>query len=296
MEVSPGDLKQAVFIKGVADLKKAGIENPAFDAAVLLGYVTGEPPATVLMDRDSPLAASEIELYGALVQKRCGRVAVSRLMGSREFYSREFHITDDELDPRPETEILVEQAIRCLEGLEGNPAVLDIGTGSGAIAVTVASEIHQARIAATDISMSALIIARRNAIRHLVQDRVSFLQTDLLEGIRVGGIRRDGGFHLILSNPPYISCAEFGDLQEEVRGGDPKVALVSGPEGTECYPPLVKRSMDLLCTDGSLMVEVGAGQSNIVADIFHHAGFADVEIVDDLAGIERVVKGNKKYA
>ena len=301
MEVSPGDRKQVVFKRGVADLKAAGIENPALDAAVLLAFVTGEPPATVLLDRGSALAPSEIELYGALVRKRCGRVAVSRLMGSREFYSREFYITDDVLDPRPETEILVEQAIRCLEGLEGNPAVLDIGTGSGAVAVAVAAQIPRARITATDISMPALVVARRNAVSHSVQERVNFLQTDLLEGIRVEGIRekgiqRDGGFHLILSNPPYISCAEFENLQEEVRGGDPRVALISGPEGTECYSPLAERSMGLLCAGGSLMVEIGAGQGDVVAGIFHQAGFVDIQIVDDLAGIGRVVKGKKKYA
>jgi release factor glutamine methyltransferase len=159
--------------------------------------------------------------------------------------------------------------------------------------------------------MPALVVARRNAVSHSVQERVNFLQTDLLEGIRVEGIRvkgirgegirekgiqRDGGFHLILSNPPYISCAEFEHLQEEVRGGDPRVALISGPEGTECYSPLAERSMELLCAGGSLMVEIGAGQGDVVAGIFHQAGFVEIQIVDDLAGIGRVVKGKKKYA
>ena len=291
MGILPEDRKHAVFIRGVAALKEAGIENPALDAAVLLGYVTGEPSATVLLDRGSTLAPSETALYSTLVRKRCGRVAVSRLVGGREFYSRNFHITDDVLDPRPETEILVEEVIRCLEGLEGSPAVLDIGTGSGAIGVTVAAEIPRARITATDISMAALAVARRNAVRYSVLERVNFIQTDLLDGIR--GM---GSFHVILSNPPYISRAQFQDLPEDVREGDPMVALVSGPDGTECYPPLVERSMDLLGADGSLMVEVGAGQDSVVAGFFEQAGFVEVRIVDDLAGTGRVVKGKRKNA
>ena len=291
MEISPDDRKHSVFIRGVAALKEAGIENPALDAAILLGYVTGEPSDRVLMDKGSALAPSQTARYKTLIQERCGRVAVSRLVGIREFYSRNFHITEDVLDPRPETEILVEQAIRGLQSLEGNPAVLDIGTGSGVIAITVASEIPRARVTATDISMTALAVARRNAMRHSVLERVNFIQADFLEGIR-----GEGNFHVILSNPPYISCAQFESLQEEVRQGDPTVALVSGPDGTECYPLIVQRSMDLLGLNGSLMVEVGAGQSSAVAGIFEKAGFLGVEIVDDLAGTGRVVKGKKKNA
>ncbi len=291
MEISPDDRKHTAYKKGVVALKEAGIENPALDASVLLGFVTGEPSATVLLDRESTLAPSETALYSTLVQKRCERVTVSRLVGGREFYSRNFHITDDVLDPRPETEILVDQAIRCLAGLKGSPAVLDIGTGSGAIAVTVAAEIPRARVTATDISMKALTVARRNAVCHSVLERVNFIQADLLDGIR-----GEGSFHVILSNPPYISHVQFEDLQEEVRKGDPIVALVSGPEGMECYPPIVERSMDLLGAGGSLMVEVGAGQGGLVVGIFDQAGFVDIRIVDDLAGTGRVVKGKKKNA
>jgi release factor glutamine methyltransferase len=120
---------------------------------------------------------------------------------------------------------------------------------------------------------------------------VNFIQADFLNGIR-----GEGNFQIILSNPPYISSAQFENLQEEVREGDPMVALVSGPDGTECYLPIVERSMDLLGLDGSLMVEVGAGQCRVVAGIFKQAGFVDVQIVDDLAGTGRVVKGKKKNA
>ena len=288
MEISPGDRKHQIFKKGVAALKEAGIESPALDAAVLLGHVLGESPSVVLMDKGATLAASEAAQYSALVQKRCGRATVSRLVGSREFYSREFYVNEDVLDPRPETEVLVEEAIRFLEGLEGNPTVLDIGTGSGAIAVTVAAQIPKARITATDISMTALAVAMRNAERHAVQGQVNFIQADLLDGLR-----EEGSFHAILSNPPYISSTEFENLPEDVRRGDPKIALVSGPRGTEYYPSLIANSMELLCPGGWLMVEVGTGQCGIVAGIFEHAGFAKVQTVNDLAGTGRVIKGRK---
>jgi release factor glutamine methyltransferase len=291
MEASPGDQRHTAFKRGVAALKEAGIENPTLDAAVLLGYVTGESPSTVLMNRGATLAPSETRQYSTMVQKRCERIAVSRLVGDREFFSRKFQITDDVLDPRPETEILVEKAIQYLESLEGSLAVLDVGTGSGAIGITVASEIPHARVTATDISMAALLVARQNAVRHSVLERVGFIQANLLDGIR-----GEGSFDVVLSNPPYISGAQFDDLQEEVRKGDPKVALVSGPDGTECYPPLVKRSLELLVADGSLIVEVGTGQADFVAGIFDQEKFVDVAIVNDLAGIGRVVMGKKKNA
>lgn len=277
-----------MFKKGVAALKDAGIESPALDAAVLMGHVTGIPAAAVLMDRSAILMPSQRDLYFTLIRKRCERVAVSRLVGEREFFSRSFHITDDVLDPRPETEILVEEAIRSLDMVKGDPAVLDIGTGSGAIAVTLAAQLPRVRVTATDISMAALAVARFNASRHCVRERITFVQTDLLKGIR-----GQGKFQIILSNPPYISREKFKDLPDEVRNGDPKVALVPGPKGTEYYPHLVENAMSLLDGNGSLMVEIGAGQGNVVAEMFDQAGFGDVKIISDLAGTGRVVKGNK---
>ena len=283
--------RHGAFVRGVAALKEAGITNPALDAAILLGYAAGEAPDTVLLDRKSTLAPSEAALYDALIRKRCTRVAVSRVVGGREFYSRHFKITDDVFDPRPDTEILVEEAIRYLEKIEGDPTALEIGTGSGAVAVTIAAEVPRVRITATDISLAALAVARQNAVRYAVSDRIRFLQADLMKGIR----KRER-FHAILSNPPYISIGELPDLHQEVREGDPPVALLSGPEGTEYYPLLAEGSMGLLLPGGSLMVEVGSGQDTVVAAMFERAGFTDIRVVNDLAGIGRVVKGIKKSA
>lgn len=286
-----GATRREVFARGVAALREAGIDTPALDAAVLLGYVTSQPPEAVLMDRGASVTASEAALYSALVRKRCERTAVSRLVGVREFYSRTFRVTDDVLDPRPETEVLVEHALRCLKGLRKPPAVLDVGTGSGAIAVTVAAEIPSARVTATDISMAALAVARNNAARQGVEERIRFVQADLLEPFRFGG-----RFDVILSNPPYVSWAQFENLPQEVRGGDPGTALVSGPEGLEFYAPLAAASRNLLVPGGSLMVEVGDGQDAAVAAILKGAGFRDVRVVKDLAGRGRVVAGSSENA
>lgn len=291
MEVTRDARRRLIFTRGVATLKEAGLETPALDAAVLLGYVTSEPPETVLLDRESFLTPSKADLFNALVRKRCEGTAVSRLVGEREFYSRKFFVNQDVLDPRPETETLVEHALCCLRSMDKPPAVLDVGTGSGAIAITIAAELLSTRVTATDISLAALAVARRNARRHAVGRRIAFVQADLLDGIR-----RGERFDIILSNPPYISFAQFENLPAEVRGGDPKTALVSGPEGVEFYMPLVEGSKDLLVPGGSLMVEVGDGQGAAVAGMFQRAGFENVHIVDDLGGRGRVVAGKKKDA
>jgi release factor glutamine methyltransferase len=280
-----------VFEQGVAALKGAGVENPALDAAVLLGYVTGAPTGAVLLDRQLHMSSGQRDLYHGLILKRCQRVPVSRLLGEREFFSRNFYITPDVLDPRPDTEILVEEAMKFLEEYTGRPYILDVGTGSGAIAVTLAAQMPGARIAATDISFRALKVARSNALRHGVLDRIDLIQTDLFSGIR-----GEGKFSMIVSNPPYVSCSQHERLDKEVREGDPEVALVAGPEGTEFYPRLLGQAGKMLSPGGSLMVEVGQGQDKAVAGMFCDAGLTDVCIIKDLGGIGRVVTGRTENA
>ena len=291
MEASSGSRKGSIFRKGVAALKEAGIDNPALDASILLGFVTNEPSYANLLDPGARLTPLQAERYITLIRKRSNRIPVSRIMGRREFFSRDFEINDEVLDPRPETETLIEEALRFLDSLDGKPEILDVGTGSGAIAVTLACEDPRVHVTATDISLSALDVARRNSQRHTVRGRLSFMQADLLQCLRP-----EERFHLILSNPPYIPRGEYGYLPEEVRNNDPELALLAGPEGTEFYQPLAVGSMGLLSTGGTLMLEVGAGQSQAVAGILESTGFVEVRVVNDLAGIERVVRGRKGSA
>jgi release factor glutamine methyltransferase len=275
-----------VFSRGMNLLGKAGIANPALDASVLLGYVTGEDAATALIDRNKALTSNEAALYEMLIERRCRRETISQLTGQKEFYSRIFLTTPDVLDPRPETEILVEKALFFLEGFPCRPNILDIGTGSGVIAVTLAAENQKAIITATDISSAALKIAVANATRHYTSDRIRFIRTDL-----AAGLIHVPRFDLIVSNPPYVSQAEYRTLEPEVHNSDPAIALVAGPEGTEFYPALTDIAKKLLNPGGLILVEVGAGQSRHVKTLFKEAGFGKVKAFQDLSGISRVVMG-----
>ncbi|MDT8395132.1 MAG: peptide chain release factor N(5)-glutamine methyltransferase [bacterium] len=286
MELSPDKNREHVLREAVAALRKAGVKSPVLDAAVLLGHATGESGPDALLRRSTSLSTDQASSYQSFIERRCRRETVSRIIGSREFYSRPFTVTDQVLDPRPDTELLVEEAIAWLTGAAGPVRVIDIGTGSGAIAVTVAAEVPATRVVATDISRGALRVAAANAAAHGVGDRVQFVLADLGDGLASGPV-----FDLLLSNPPYIAESELGELAEEVCEGDPFEALVAGPEGTEFYPPLAALATKLLRPGGRIMVEVGAGQAAEVSAAFRKAGLVQVRTVRDLGGIERVVAG-----
>ena len=276
------------FQTGVALLERAGISNPALDASVLLGHTIGKTAATILMERNATLTAEEAALFQDLIERRCRRETLSRLIGKKEFYSRSFRTTRDVLDPRPETEILVERSLESFGSFCGSPKVLDVGTGSGAIAVTLAAESPGSFVVATDISMAALGIALGNAEDHGVLDRIRFIATDL-----ASSLVETARFDVIVSNPPYVSRTEYPTLPLEVLQGDPVEALVAGPEGTEFYPVLAELACKLLNPGGHLLVEVGCGQSPFVESLFKSKGFENVEAFPDLAGIARVVRGTR---
>jgi release factor glutamine methyltransferase len=288
MESVKGPERGEAFRRGVSLLEEAGIANPALDASVLLGHVTGEDGATALLERNKTLTAGEAALFITLIERRCRRETTSRLTGQKEFYSRVFHTNCDVLDPRPETEILVEKALQYLKNFTGKPRVLDVGTGSGAIAVTLAAENHSVVVTATDICPAALKTAEANSARHGVRDRVRFVRTDLAAGL-VDTAR----FELVVSNPPYVSQAEYRTLTPEVIGSDPAIALVAGPTGMEFYPVLAKTAKNLLKPGGHFLVEVGAGQSRHVKTLLKEAGLGEVKVFPDFSGIPRVVKGTK---
>jgi release factor glutamine methyltransferase len=286
MNLAPDTSREQAFRAGVTALKEAGVESPALDAAILLGHATGESGPQALLSRAAPLSTLQAASYEEFIQKRCQREAVSRIIGSREFYSRPFEVTSHVLDPRPETEILVGEAIKWLAGTKGPVRVMDVGTGSGAIAVTVAAELPGARVVATDISREALGVAARNAVAHSVDERIEFIIEDLTSAT----VSRPA-FDMIISNPPYITQEEFEWLQVEVRVGDPVEALVAGPEGVEFYPLLAALAVKALRPGGRIMVEVGSGQAEKVSLIFREAGLFQVGTFRDLVGIDRVVTG-----
>ncbi|UCG39293.1 MAG: peptide chain release factor N(5)-glutamine methyltransferase [bacterium] len=283
--------RREAFRRGVMQLRRAGIPNPALDASVLLGHVTGQAAAPALVEGERPLEGPEEARYAELIARRGRREALSRLVGSREFYSRPFLVTPDVLDPRPETETLVEKALEFLRKDTGLTRILDVGTGSGVIAVTLAAEAPEARVTATDVCPRALWVARANAVTHGVEGRIRLVCMDL-----ASAFRDVPSYDLIVANPPYIAEHEFRDLPEEVRQGDPRAALIAGPAGLEFYPALAALAGRLLRPGGALMVEVGAGQGRDVAGIFGRSGFERVGITADLAGTDRVVHGWRIHA
>ncbi|TNF46040.1 peptide chain release factor N(5)-glutamine methyltransferase [bacterium] len=278
--------RQDAFRWGTRAMIQAGVPDPARDAAVLMGHVTGEDPCSVLLHRAASFGEMEALRFETLVGRRCCREPISHLLGSREFRSLEFKITRDVLTPRPETETLLDLAEKYLKSLSGPTRVVDVGTGPGTIAVSLAVSVPSCNVVAVDISQAALKIASFNARRHEVRERIHFAQMDLTFSLRSAS-----RFDLVISNPPYIRDDEYGSLPPEVRYGDPRCALLAGPEGTEFYEPVALGAGRLLKTGGKLMVEVGKGMDKQVSRIVEKCGYSEIEVASDLAGIDRVVSG-----
>ncbi len=269
-----------VLAQATARLERAGVETPRLDAEVLLAEACGLSSAG-LLTRRAPLSDPESEQFNAMLSRRERREPLAYIAGHREFFSLDFEVNPDVLIPRPETETLAAAALDYLK-TRGAPRVLDIGTGSGILAVTIAVHEPRARIVATDVSSGAIEVARRNARRHRCAERVEFVQTDLFPP----GNER---FDLVVSNPPYIEDQSIDDLAPEVARFEPRAALAGGADGIDFYRRIGAHARTRLNADGALMVEIGAGQGAQVAGIFERSGLKVVAVLRDLAGIERVV-------
>jgi release factor glutamine methyltransferase len=222
------------------------------------------------------------ELERAALRRLAGE-PVSRIIGEREFWGLPFGLNAATLDPRPETELLVGEAIAFAEHRR-SPRIADLGTGSGVIAVAVAHSIPKARVIATDISNEALVAARTNAERHGVADRIQFLAGPWWQAVPHTEL-----FDLIVSNPPYIAREEIASLQPEVRLFDPKAALDGGWDGLEAYRGIASQAARRLNPGGLVLLEIGASQGETVTRILSRAGFGRVEVQKDLAGLDRLV-------
>jgi release factor glutamine methyltransferase len=260
-------------------LAGAGIETARLDAEVLLAHACGVSRAMVMagLSIDADIAAN----FRRMVGRRAAREPVAYILGSREFFSLDFEVTPAVLIPRPETETLVAAALKFLAPRRA-PRVLDIGTGSGAIAIALAANAPGAKIIATDISKEALEVAHRNAIRHRCQDRIEFRAADLFPN-------DDSRFDLIVSNPPYVAAADLETLAPEIRLHEPRLALVFGADGLDLSRRIATISRTRLNSDGAVMVEIGAGQATAVEALFRRAGFSNIDAVRDLARLERVI-------
>lgn len=237
-----------------------------------------------------PIDKKLLKKYWSLLKRRAKGEPVAYITGKKEFWSLELEVSPDVLIPRPETEILVEHAISILKEVE-RPFILDIGTGSGAIAIALAKEIKDAFIWATDISEGALKIAGKNAKRHNVEDRIYFLKGDLFNAIK----DKNRKFHLIISNPPYVSEREYEELPKEIRDWEPKIALFGGEDGLSIIRRLVRDSLPFLYQGGYLLIEISPQQVNKVKRIIEETGqFDSIEPIRDYSGRFRAINACKK--
>jgi release factor glutamine methyltransferase len=281
------DSVRQAFVETASVLWEAGIETPELDARLLLCHaaaLTHESFVARAGEALQPEAAVRLE---ALVRRRASREPISRITGTREFYGRSFLVDESALDPRPDTETLIEAALALIEktGRREEPLrLLDLGTGTGCILVTLLDELPKARGFGTDLSPAALRLAEANARRLGVADRASFLASDWLDAIH-------GEFDLIVSNPPYIASGEIKRLAPEVAHHDPYLALDGGADGLEAYRRIAAGAARLLAPKGAILVEIGASQAPAVAGLLHDGGFlvANDGPSFDLGGRPRVV-------
>ncbi len=275
----------AAVAAAAARLTAAGLpaEDAARDAGVLARGLLGWSLADWLARRDHPAAAGFTETLDGFITRRAAREPVAYLLERREFYGRPFRVGPDVLIPRPETELLVEAVLDTVG--DRSATIVDVGTGSGCIAITLALEAARGRVTATDISEAAIAIARANADA-LGAPAITWRHADLLEGDA-------GPIDIIVSNPPYVPSRDAAGLSRDVRDHEPALALFAGPDGLDVVRRLIPQAARVLAADGTLFLEVGAGQWPAVTDLLGGAGFGEVVWHADLQGIARVVEARR---
>ena len=268
-------------------LEAVGIaaEAAAIDAEVLARHVLGWDRAQLLSHYRDAAPADFTERYQPLVDRRSRREPVAMITGTREFWSRDFAVTPNTLVPRPDTELIVEEALRILP--DRPSTVIDVGTGSGCLAVTLAAERPQDLVVATDISHEALLVARANARRHQVDGRVQFVRTDLASGLRIQA-------DLIVSNPPYVPYRDAGSLPLDVSDYEPAMALFGGRNGLAIIERLLATLTPRLAPHATFIVEFGDGQEDDVAAAAEREGWHMVRMRRDLQGIARTAVLERK--
>lgn len=273
---------QEALTAAIARLRAADVPDPAVDARRLLAHVVGVDAGRLILMMHDALDPVQADAFDTLITRRAAREPVSHLTGGRDFYGRRFTVTRDVLDPRPETETLISLVLE-----QPFARVLDLGTGTGCIALTLLAERPEARGVAVDLSERALDVARENAVRLGVEARCDFEQSDWFDAV-------EGAFDLIVSNPPYIDAAEMLDLSPEVRLHEPELALTPGADGTAPYTVIAAGAMTHLAPMGRVLVEIGYRQGPAVSAIFEGAGLSKVTVHQDLNGHDRVVSAIKE--
>ncbi|WP_286135062.1 peptide chain release factor N(5)-glutamine methyltransferase [Neptunicoccus cionae] len=267
-----------VLRSGTKLLRDAIGDGANRDARILMAHMMGIPADRLTLELSRTITPTQVSQFEHMIKRRAAHEPVSHIIGKRDFWKHEFKVTPDVLDPRPETETLVELALR-------GPApqsILDLGTGSGCILLSLLAEYPEARGLGTDMSGKALNVAQENAAALGLADRVSFIQADWFSGL-------SGRFDLIVSNPPYITAAEMDELSSDVRDYEPHQALTPGGDGLSSYRTLAASLAHFLAPAGRALFEIGYKQGPDVVAIFRDAGFTEVNLHKDLAGHDRIV-------
>ena len=268
---------QELLIASQAKLRECGISDPIRDARLLLADCLELRTQNLNLLNDSYISEIKISKFRRMVKERCKRKPVSKILGYRSFWGRDFEINENVLDPRGDTETLIELILDCkFENM------LELGTGSGAIAITVLAERPEVTCVATDISEYALKTASTNSKRHGVESRLKLLHSNWFEKI-------SGSFDVIVSNPPYISSEEYAQLSAEVVKYDPKISLTLGGDGLEAYREILSKALEKLSKNGHIFLEIGYTQANAVGHLFREAGFQQIKVHKDLGSRDRVI-------
>ncbi|MEX0346662.1 MAG: peptide chain release factor N(5)-glutamine methyltransferase [Rhizobiaceae bacterium] len=266
-------------------LIRAGIANPALDVRLLTENATGLSALELSTNPDWTVPDDMVRLIRATVERRANHEPVHRILGYREFYGLHLSLSQATLEPRPDTEALVDIVVpraREIAAEHGKCHILDLGTGTGAIALALLDQVANATAVATDISENALVTARKNALAHGLEDRIETLVSDWFANV-------DRKFHIIVSNPPYIPTRSLDSLDREVRDHDPKTALDGGRDGLEAYRSIAAEVREYLYPQGVVGVEVGHDQRTAVTAIFGAAEFREIACIADLGGHDRAL-------
>jgi len=275
----------ALVVAARERLIRAGIppDQASIDAEVLARHVLGWDRAEYLTRRHEPFPEQTADRFEAAVEQRERRVPVAYITGHREFWGLDFEVSPDVLIPRPETELMVEAALKFLSNAAGSPRIADVGTGSGCLAVSLACECTQATVVATDVSRAALAVAQRNASRHGVTARIQFVVASFLDGV-------PSPFDLILANPPYVPRSHEATLSADVRNHEPALAVFGhGDDGLDDVREVLAQAASRLAPSGRLMLEFGFGQGPDVRRDAERAGLQIIDVLNDLQGHERTL-------
>lgn len=277
-----------LHMSGLQSLKRRSVESPALESYILLSKANAVSGVEEIYTRpEKEINQASVEEYMRLLERRANREPSAYITGNKEFYSRAFKVNPSVLIPRPETELLTQEALGAVSAMD-SPDVLDVGTGSGCIAVTITKEMPGASVTASDISDKALETAEDNAREHGVYGKIEFVLGDALKPFS------DAAFDLIVSNPPYIAEEDLCALEPEVRDYEPRAALISGPDGLDVIMDIISEAPRALKDGGFCIIEIGEGQADRVKDLFNKKGFTEIRTIKDLNGIERVVSAKWK--